>query len=593
MRRTIALSLACAACLTLPAARTGEVAEGNPYYCPPGAKFCPVPGTDNTVFLDTHFGMDAQTGVVKAYTGTIHPDEAPNGPMTGEELLFTAPPISVENRYVPRPGTSASEVALATSARGAAPTQAPRVQTAVYDPAATTGPVTRRAAAPHRDEPRSEVANQSLRNERPVTNGNRVPWWKGGVWRNRRGGGGDGRVPPPAAGRSPDPEDMWEDDEDDYSAYSAGRPSAGDPYGAGQYDSWNQPASDPWGQSAPDPWSAPGTANYAGSPYTLPDSPPPSSPYQPGYVYPGTDLSYESTGQGGYGQPQYIIGPPQEVPSPYSQTAVQAAAPEAGSPQFENAVRMVRENRFSDAKNLLASETSRNPTNAAAWRWLGDCHYNLLELNDAVGCYQRALDVEPNDYYALRGQGFAFLHRGHEYWRRMQEEVSRGQRDQAAATFAQAHEDYKRSLDLLGLCLRRAPNDGEAVYGEAMAAEGASRKLYSNAVSYLKLGPEQRGRAELFAENCLTVINKGIERARERARDSSSDAGPRALLAGLYLRKAILYHQLGKDELALVEVRNSRDVQQSILDEIDPNNATALRGVKECEGYWEEWGSRL
>jgi tetratricopeptide (TPR) repeat protein len=254
-----------------------------------------------------------------------------------------------------------------------------------------------------------------------------------------------------------------------------------------------------------------------------------------------------------------------------------------GSPQFENAVRLVKDNRFTEAKGILTSETNRNPGNASAWRWLADCHYNLLELDDAINCYQRALERDPNDFYALRGQGFSYLHRGHEYWRQMQEQVANDQKDSAAATFAQAHDNYKKSLELLGLCLRRAPNDGEAVYGEAMAAEGASRKLYSNAISYLKLGPEQRERAELFAENCMTVINKGVERSRERARQNPGDAGPRALLGGLYMRKAILYHQLDRNDAALIELRNARDVQRSILDEIDKNNATAQKNLRECE----------
>lgn len=276
---------------------------------------------------------------------------------------------------------------------------------------------------------------------------------------------------------------------------------------------------------------------------------------------------------------------------PGAQSMYQAPPSEAqGSPQFENAVRLVKENRFSEAKSILANETNRNPGNAAAWRWLADCYYNLLELDDALEAYKQALDRDPSDYYALRGQGFAYLHRGHEYWRRMQEEVTRNEKDAAATTFAHAHDNYKKALELLGLCLRRAPNDGEAVYGEAMAAEGASRKLYSNAISYLKLGPEHRERAELFAENCLSVIDKGIERAKERARQNPGDAGPRALLGGLYLRKAMLYNQLGKRELALVELRNSRDVQQSILDEIDKNNATARKNIREAEIYWDRWG---
>lgn len=349
------------------------------------------------------------------------------------------------------------------------------------------------------------------------------------------------------------------------------------------------------------------TDSYA-PPGTVFDAPGGPSPVYPaggyGGGYSSPTPSYDTYGgpnAGGYGPalgaaPGSSMGPASDpfagMPPPSSPQSFQGtqSIDAQGSPQFENAVRLVKENRFSEAKNILASETSRNPSNAAAWRWLADCYYNLLELDDAINSYQRALERDPSDYYALRGQGFAYLHRGHEYWRRMQEEVARGEKDAAATTFAHAHDNYKKSLELLGLCLRRAPNDGEAVYGEAMAAEGASRKLYSNAISYLKLGPEHRERAELFAENCLTVINKGIERAKERARQNPGDAGPRALLGGLYLRKAILYNQLDKRDLALTELRNSRDVQQSILDEIDKNNATARKNIREAEIYWDRWG---
>ncbi len=318
-----------------------------------------------------------------------------------------------------------------------------------------------------------------------------------------------------------------------------------------------------------------------------------SSSYDAGSYGSSYDLGSGSVSSGGWdAAPAPIAGPaaPNLPPAAPPTYRASPSVDAQGSPQFENAVRLVKENRFSEAKNLLSSETTRNPSNAAAWRWLADCHYNLLELDDAVDCYQRSLERDPNDYYALRGQGFAYLHRGHEYWRLMQEEVAKSSKEKAAQTFAQAHENYKKSLEMLGLCLRRAPTDGEAVYGEAMAAEGASRKLYSNAISYLKLGPSQRERAELFAENCITVINKGVERAKERAKQNPGDAGPRALLGGLYLRKAILYNQLGKNEQALIELRNSRDVQKSILDEIDKNNTTAKRNLSECESYWEAWG---
>ncbi len=531
------------------------------------------------------------------------------------------------------------------------------------------------AAAPRRTgktEPVAEVANETSRRTRgappePTKGEERVPWWKGGLWRNPGDTGGDDADPVAArrsggAGRAAprDPEaDLW-GDEGGYTGYnpdgSFGRPTPppppqpgyGDPYatGTGVYDPYAPPPQpgypppqagyDPYAPPPPyaDPYAPQPYAQqpyvpqggYVSPPFTDPNAPlgayvDPNlgaAPYAAPYVDPyAAGPAVTQYGAGVYdtsaygtvpaidastGQmitpypvaPAYPAAPYAPAPEdPYASPAPQAPAsvPGAqGGPQFENAVRMVKENRFTEAKAILGYETVRNPANAAAWRWLADCHYNLLELDDAIRCYQRSLELDQGDYYALRGQGFSYLHRGHEYWRRMQEEVARSRKEEAASTFSLAHDDYKRALEMLGLCLRRAPNDGEAIYGEAMAAEGASRKLYSNAISYLKLGPEQRERAELFAENCLTVINKGIERSRERSRQEPGDSGPRALLGGLYLRKATLYHQLGRNDQALIELRNARDVQRSILDEIDKNNATAQRALQEAESLWEQWG---
>ncbi len=620
-----------------------QAAPVDPNYCPPGAKFCPAPGADNNVFLDTYFGVDAQTGQVTRYDSQTHPTDAMGNVPAQERVLYVAPPVmSVENRFVPYPGAApTTPPAYVQNITTVQPSPVPFSPQQGY-----ASPPRSRAGQQQQiipTTPESEVANKvTARSDVSPPRGDRVPWWKGGMWRNR------GRAPAPndvddapapsrssssASRSSGGPSALTADDvwDDDYSSSNIGGRAVGqqqqqpagpyaDPFAQPQGGYYNDPYAQP--QAYPDPYAQPqyaqdpygqqpyGQPQYAqpvssgfvSDAYVMPNAPPPSSPYTPGYTYPGTDLTYNPDPYaGGYSTAPVAapvaapmasstyVAQPAYVPPPPSAAPVATGGP-VGSPQFESAVKMVKENRFTEAKSILSRETTENPSNSAAWRWLGDCHYNLLELDDAIRCYQRARELDPNDYYAIRGQGFAYLHKGHELWRSMNDEVSRGQREQAAATFAQAHENYKNSLDMLGSCLRRAPNDNEAIYGEAMAAEGASRKLYSNAVSYLKLGPGNRERAELFAENCLTVINKGIERARDRSRQNPGESGPRALLGGLYLRKAMLYHQLGKKDLALIELKNSHDTQQSILDDIDKNNASAQKGVNECKNYWEEWG---
>ncbi len=595
--------------------------------------------------------MSARAGDPYALTVIENPNPADYQLNEGEQLLMVIPSQQPAPRAMARPETR-------LPAGGFSPANLPPVTSEVRT-----------------EDAQSEVANETFRRRSgekspPPEADERIPWWKGGLWRNKDDEpqpaprndpppSRQRRTPPPEddpvaarrnrdanTARRPAPraeeDDLWGDSGGEYTGYnpdgSFGRPAPAaapyDPYAPfDPYAPQQPPAYDPYAQqggyvsppftdpNAPlgayaDPYAAPYADPYAAAPYAggsatslydpnaysyvptidaatgQPIGPGAGTPYPADpYAAPADSgmYTFDSTGYGAAGmiQPDPFSALPAQAPGDYAASTDYASM---GGPQFENAVRMVKENRFTEAKAILASETARNPANAAAWRWLADCHYNLLELDDAILCYQRSLERDHGDYYALRGQGFSYLHRGHEYWRRMQEEVAQNRKDEAAATFSLAHDDYKKALEMLGLCLRRAPNDGEAIYGEAMAAEGASRKLYSNAISYLKLGPDQRERAELFAENCLTVINKGIERSRERSRQVPGDSGPRALLGGLYLRKATLYHQLGKNDLALIELRNARDVQRSILDEIDKNNATAQRAVQEAEALWEQWG---
>ncbi|MDR3211689.1 MAG: tetratricopeptide repeat protein [Planctomycetota bacterium] len=575
-----AIRLVFGGVIVLALSGTGLSATGASYDCPPGAKFCPVPGRDNTHFIDTHFGLDASTGEVRRYEGTVHPEVA-NNLSSREEVIYTAPSITVQsmaNREVPYPGAN------------------------------PLPPAERRKVSPAPDSVvnrTSEVADQPPIRSRRATptpapaadNPDRVPWWKGGVWRNRRSRSSGSQSQARSTSRSTtakplEPDDLWGDDAefDGYGAEGGGSaPSQAQaqPVAGTEVSPYN-----------PYPAPAPVSTGYVTEPYSLPGSPPPTSPYPQGYTYPGSAPTYDNTYQGGYSPPP--AAPPASGPLVASAQApweaYQSPAPvppppsRGGRERFNAAIQMVKDGRFSEAKPILLSETLAEPNNGEVWRWLGDSQYNLLELQDAIGSYQTSLRLAPDDYYALRGQGFSYLHRGHELWRKMMQELSQGDRDGAAATFSQAHENYKFSLDSLGECLRRAPNDDEAIYGEAMAAEGASRKLYSNAISYIKLGPDNRSRAELFAENCLQVINRGVERASDRARSKPGESGPRALLGGLYLRKAMLYHQLGKNELALAELKNSYGIQRTILDEIDKNNLTAQKGVRDCETYWTEWG---
>jgi len=276
--------------------------------------------------------------------------------------------------------------------------------------------------------------------------------------------------------------------------------------------------------------------------------------------------------------------PPAEVATARSGVFPALALEGAAPPEEED---------FRRAKPVLENLVRAEPDNAAAYLWLGECHYNLMEFPEALAAFKRATELRPSaadEYYILRGEGFAHLHYGIQLWKRMEEERADGRTEQAEETFSDAHQHYLSALYRLQACLRRTPDDSEAVYGRAMAMEGASRKLYSNAVSHLRLGPEGRERANLFAENCIEVIDEGLELARRRANDPKfqGETGPWALMGGLYLRKAMLYQQLGKIDLALAELENAAGAQSAII-AVDKNDVNTRRALLDIEEFRRQW----
>lgn len=72
---------------------------------PVGFKFCPAPGADNSDFNCSYYAIDAQTGVMSRYVDG-QPKEDLGYVDTEEKVLFVAPQVDVENRYVPYPGAA-------------------------------------------------------------------------------------------------------------------------------------------------------------------------------------------------------------------------------------------------------------------------------------------------------------------------------------------------------------------------------------------------------------------------------------------------------------------------------------------------------
>ena len=241
-------------------------------------------------------------------------------------------------------------------------------------------------------------------------------------------------------------------------------------------------------------------------------------------------------------------------------------------PDFTFATERVLEQKYAEAKHHLLNVVARHPNNTAAWRWLGDCHYNLLELEQAVEAYQKAINIYSENYFALRGLGFAYLHLGHDYWRT-------GKRQEA-------HEQYRRALRTLQDCLRVFPADIEAMYGLSMAAEGASRRLYQNAITQMRAGNRELAEAEM--RNCLEVIDAGIESARQRMYKNHDEIGPRSVVGGLFQRRAILQHSFKRLPGAVDDMGQAVRAYQSIL-EISPGNYLAKGELERCQELLKKW----
>lgn len=103
--RTLGIAVVFIFSLSFPVTNAGEQPFPDLSSLPVGFKFCPAPGADNTDFNCSYYAIDAQTGQLSRYVdGQPRQDLGPVD--TEEKLLFVAPPVNVENRYVPYPGAA-------------------------------------------------------------------------------------------------------------------------------------------------------------------------------------------------------------------------------------------------------------------------------------------------------------------------------------------------------------------------------------------------------------------------------------------------------------------------------------------------------
>ncbi len=244
--------------------------------------------------------------------------------------------------------------------------------------------------------------------------------------------------------------------------------------------------------------------------------------------------------------------------------------------EYQRATELIAAQQFVEAQAILLDIIQRHPESSSAWRWLADCYYNQLQLAEAIRAYQKARSLYPENYFAMRGEGFAHLHYGNELWR--------------LGNRKQAHEEYRQALRTLQECMRIYPGDVEALYGRSMAAEGASRRLYQNAITLLRA--QRIPDAESEAGICIEVISEGIESARQRLLKNPDEIGPIIITGGLFQRRAILLKNFKRYAQALDDIDNAVAAYEAVLS-ISPDNLLAKKELEKCTKYQEEISTLL
>ncbi len=84
-------------------------------------------------------------------------------------------------------------------------------------------------------------------------------------------------------------------------------------------------------------------------------------------------------------------------------------APAASNPDYDKAVRAVKNEKYRDAIGYLTSVLADDPKNADALNWLGYSHRKLGDFTNAVTYYTRALRIDPDHRGANEYLGEAYL----------------------------------------------------------------------------------------------------------------------------------------------------------------------------------------
>lgn len=164
----------------------GQTVDMNSFQA--GMRYCPAPWGDNREFLDSHYGVDAKTGELRKYTGTVHPDEIGDLSQSEEVLLYVAPNISAESRYVPpEQAFGRGHVPVSRDSRQAYATQPPAYPQQRQAPrqprTSRVQPQSSGQARQYQQRRQQQYVAQApqshaQRQPKQQKSGGKLPWWK-------------------------------------------------------------------------------------------------------------------------------------------------------------------------------------------------------------------------------------------------------------------------------------------------------------------------------------------------------------------------------------------------------------------------------
>lgn len=250
-------------------------------------------------------------------------------------------------------------------------------------------------------------------------------------------------------------------------------------------------------------------------------------------------------------------------------------------PEFKKGVRLVQGGEFKEGKQIFLKLLEGNPNDAEGWRWLGDCQYNLMEFEKAIASYQKALKLNPSNYFAKRGEGLGLFHLGNQRWMGEKQE--------------EAHKHYLQSEAILQECIRQYPADMDAMFGLVMVAEGKSRLPFREAIHHLAEGEQEK--AEEAFRMCVQIIENGTNAAQivlvwmEAGNDVAKPALLLHIAANLQERKAVLFDTFNHQAEAVEAIRHAVEFYRRCT-ELAPDCPRIQEGAKRSGARLLEWTER-